>query len=444
MNCGSVRLRPQNRTLLLLSVLLISTLSVAGVLARNRQSTEPNSPQQRRTGSVYGHRELPQDDNPRYFPSGTFTAEAGGYDFTERWCAWYFRIMKEPSLLDEAKQQNVKVYRFLKLPPYFHPWSVRIAILPDGTGQAVVKSTSGTGGVFPGSLTNVQSIEVPKPRVDRLLHLVDESAFWSMPTIEPLPPALPGKRRAIVKVMGGTPWVLEGTNAGRYHAVERVEPPESPFATLCAFMLEEIGKVDSTPHLIQPPSVPAEVTSILPTGYKVRILARTGLTRLGETLIVYERDEATNPDPHVLFLRSGRVLKDFTNLAEGCYTEGFKEFVVHGRRRAAATAFRCTTDGSFSRFVVFAAKGDSYEMIFRQEALLGALGMWGGPGRLHLFAARTDLDPGESCLYCLHRYTISDFVWKHDHFKRIPGQTPQPPYDPHRLVEHPFFDLDYP
>ena len=209
-------------------------------------------------------------------------------------------------------------------------------------------------------------------------------------------------------------------------------------------MLEEMGKVDSTPHLIQLSSVPAEITSILPSGHKVRILARTSLTELGETLLVYEKDEGPNPDPHVVFLRSGRTLKDFSDLAEGCYTAGFKEFPLDRSHRTAALVFRCTADSSVSRFVLFAMKRESYEVIFRQEAPLGALGIWGNPGRPHLFSARTDLDLGESCVYCLHRYAIKDFAWKHDHFKQITEQTPQHAYDPNRLVEHLFFDLDYP
>lgn len=75
---------------------------------------------------------------------------------------------------------------------------------------------------------------------------------------------------------------------------------------------------------------------------------------------------------------------------------------------------------------------------------MGALAIWGNPRRLHIFSARTDLDLGESCVYCLHRYTIKDFKWKHDRFEQVTEETPQSDYDPNRLVEHPFFDLDYP
>jgi len=268
-----------------------------------------------------------------------------------------------------------------------------------------------------------------------------------MPTIPPLPPVQPGKgkgRRTAIFVQGGTPWILEGAESGKYHVVERIEPSQGPFATLCAFMLEEMGKVDSTPQFLQPPIIPGDIAAVIPANYKVRVLVGTTLTGLGETLLVYEKDDTLNPDPHVVFLRSGRVLKEFSGLANGCFTAGFKEFRLDHKRRTAAVAFRCNGDGSVSSFVLFEANGKSYEVIFQQQAPLGAFDIYGDPRRLHVFSARTDLDIGESCVYCLHRYTIKGFAWKHHRFEQFTEETPQSAYDPNRLVEHPFFDLDYP
>jgi len=410
--------------------------------AQTKTSTPP--PRQTALGPFYPANGLPPDENPRYFPDGTFNGKPGVYDFTERFDAWYLRGIEEPSLPDETKQRNVKVYRFLKLPPFFHPWCVRISILPDGTGQAIVKTTNGAGGFSPGRLTTVQTLDVPRPVVERFLHLLDRSAFWSMPTVPPLPPAPTRRQRAQARVMGGTPWLLEGAEPGRYHAVERVSPSQGPFATLCGFMLGEMGKADIIPHLLHPPSVPAEVAAVLPPGYKVRVLAQTTLAKAGEWLLVYEKDEAPNPDPHVAFMRSGRLLQVFSDLAEGCYTAGFKNLRLGRRRHVPTVAFRCAEDGSVSRFVLFAAKGDSYEVILQQEPRLGALDIYGDPRRLHVFSARTDLDRGESCVYCLHRYTIKEFAWRRGQFKQTAEQTPQPAGDPNWIVEHPFFDLDFP
>ena len=184
----------------MVALLFSLLLTPHGIPAQNEQSSPV--PIQTRLGPVYPPTRLPADEDPRYFLDGTFnefTGRPAAYDFTERFCAWYLRSMKEPSLLGEPKQENVKVYRFLKLPPYFHPWSVRITILPDGSGQAVVKSTSGTGGFSPGHLTTVQTVEVPGPTVEHFLGLVDRSGFWSMPATPPLPAAQPGRRKEILK-----------------------------------------------------------------------------------------------------------------------------------------------------------------------------------------------------------------------------------------------------
>jgi hypothetical protein len=388
---------------------------------------------------------LPPDEAPRYFPDGTFNGRPGVYDWAERFYAWYFRSMKEPSLLDETKKPNIKVYRFLKLPPYFHPVSIRITILPDGTGQAVAKITDGTGGMSPGYLTSTQTVEVPKPIVERFLHLLDDSAFWSMPTHPPLPPGDGRRARALLQVMGGTPWILEGAESGRYNVVERDSPSQGPFATLCAFMLEEMGKVDSIPRQIHPPFVPAEVAAVVPSGYKARAFTAPAPTTIGGMLLVYEKDEAPDADPHIVVVHSGRVIESLTGPMEGCYTSGFIEFPLDRSRRAVGVAFRCGGDGSVSRFALFTASGESYQEIFRQDAALGALCIWGdprhSPRQFTLYSARTDLDIGESCLYCRHRYTARTFAWKGDHFREVGKGTPQNAIDASQFVENPIMDF---
>jgi hypothetical protein len=429
--------RPQGRNsqffLLLILIVAVSPI-LSRAWAQNEQQAPTPPPRQTRMGPVYPTHAIPPDENPRYFPDGTFNGRPGIYDGGERFCAWYFRTMNEPSLLDESKQQNIRVYRFLKLPPFFHPWSVRITILLDGTGQAVAKTTDGTGGFSPGYHTKTQTVEVPKPIVDRFLHLLDNLAFWSMPT----------ELSSHFAVMGGTPWMLEGAESGRYHVVERVSPSHGPFAMLCAFMLEEMGKVDSIPHRIRPTDVPPEVAAAVPYGYKARAFTPTVPTKLGGTLLVYEKDEAPNADPHIVVMRSGQIIENLSGSMEGCYTSGFKEFPLDRSRQAVGVAFRCGGDGTISRFVLFTASGESYQEIFRQDAALGALQIWGNPGRFDLFSARSDLDRGESCLYCLHRYTIRTFVWKGDHFHQAAKETPQYDNDPNVLAENPFIDFAHP
>ena len=409
-------------------------LIVSGAPAQNEQPAPTPPPRQTRMGPVYPMNALPPDEAPRYFPDGAFNGRPGIYDLMERFCAWYFRTMKEPSLLDESKQQDIRVYRFLKLPPYFHPVSIRITILPDGTGQAVAKNTDGTGGMSPGYHTTTQTVEVPKPIVERFLHLLDDSKFWSMPTN-------PYSRFA---VMGGTPWILEGAEAGRYHIVERDSPSRGPFAMLCTFMLEEMGKVDSTPHRIRPTNVPPDVAAVVPSGYKARAFTPAAPTKLAGTLLVYEKNEAPTADPHIVVLRFGKVIEDLSGPLEGCYTSGFIEFPLDRNRRAVGVAFRCGGDGIIARFVLFTASGETYQEIFRQDATLGALQIWGNAGRFDLFSARSDLDRGESCLYCLHRYTIRTFDWKGDHFHQTAKETPQYDNDPNVLAENPFIDIAHP
>lgn len=214
---------------------------------------------------------------------------------------------------------------------------------------------------------------------------------------------------------------------------------------LCAFMLENMTKVDSTPHLIQPRVVPPEVAAVVPSGYKTRAFTATTPTTIGGMLLVYEKDVAPDADPHIVVVRSGQLIESLSGPMEGCYTSAFDEFPLDRSHRAVAVAFRCGSDGSVSRFVIFTTSGESYQEIFRQDATLGALMIWGGPRhsprRFTLFSARTDLDIGESCLYCRHRYTTKTFAWKSDHFRQVGKETQLYAIDASQYVENPITDF---
>jgi len=202
--------------------------------------------------------------SPEYFPPGIFDfpRDAGNYRAT--WYSCILAALKEPSLFDLRSNEANEVYRFLWLPSFRHPISVRLIIKLDGSGSVVAKSVDQDGGLLAikkkrreqdtsrpsGTLTLDTVKEISEAQVTSVLKELQDSRFWSMstgelgttaeesqasgtkPTTVPLPP------------VDGARWIVEGVRNGEYHVVDRWSPQDKAFRQLCMSFLM-LGKVET-------------------------------------------------------------------------------------------------------------------------------------------------------------------------------------------------------
>lgn len=148
-----------------------------------------------------------------FFPVGVF-GEPPQFDTgTSKWYSSQLRALQEPSLWELSKTKNSQSYRFLWLRTWDHPVSLRVDINDNGTGRLVTKVTTGAGGGYdPGKLTLDHTRELTKEQVADLQLQLKTTEFWALSTTE-----ISGGR-------DGARWIIEGTNQGKYHIVDRWSP----------------------------------------------------------------------------------------------------------------------------------------------------------------------------------------------------------------------------
>jgi hypothetical protein len=188
----------------------------------------------------------------KYFPSGVFNASPPLDSSTATWYACTLSALAEPSLFEFREDKAVHVYRFLWLPSFHRPISVRLTIRPDGGSSLVAKSVDKHTGLLTadgqdsGKLILDTVAEVDDAQVQDLLKQLQNLDFWSMTTEEQQTAVRgSGDGREILRLppLDGARWVLEGLRNGEYHVVDRWSPRNDAYAKLCKHFLR-VGKVE--------------------------------------------------------------------------------------------------------------------------------------------------------------------------------------------------------
>jgi hypothetical protein len=147
----------------------------------------------------------------------------------ESWYSKYLAAMNEDSLRALSRRHpNATIYRLLWLPTFHHPVSVRIERAGEGA-RLYGKVLDGKGGYDPGQLAIDRSLTLDAQRWNRLEQLLDESAYWELPT-----------RLADDGGCDGDQLIVEGVRAGKYHVVDRWDP-DPIYKELCHYMLGLTG-----------------------------------------------------------------------------------------------------------------------------------------------------------------------------------------------------------
>jgi hypothetical protein len=148
--------------------------------------------------------------------------------YKERWYASFLAAMREPSLVETARNDDSTQYRFLMV-LNGRALSFRLELLVDGTGELTVKRA-----ILQPDKSNSVLVNGPVPvsagKVREFLTLLQKANFWELETEE----ASDNTRYG----MDGTQWVLEGVRNREYHVVDRWSPKDTDFTRVCFFLLK--------------------------------------------------------------------------------------------------------------------------------------------------------------------------------------------------------------
>jgi hypothetical protein len=193
----------------------------------------------------------------QYFPAGAF--DTSTHSSSDRWYARTLNALEEPPLFALRNNRSLQVYRFLWLPSFDRPISVRLTINSDGSGSIVARSVdchtglltkvpSDTAKLILDTSSDDTASDVDKAHVQDVLGQLQGLAFWEMATEEgqAAPQAsvtTPHSTTLRAIEVDGSRWIIEGIRDGEYHVVDRWSPKENPYSQFCKYLLR-LGKVE--------------------------------------------------------------------------------------------------------------------------------------------------------------------------------------------------------
>jgi hypothetical protein len=170
----------------------------------------------------------PQESTRQYFPPGVFGQNVQLSAYKERWYASFLAAMREPSLVETARNDDSTQYRFLMV-LNGRALSFRLELLVDGTGELTMKRAI-LHPDKPNSVLVNGPVTVSAEKVREFLTLLQKAKFWELETEEASDKTRYG--------MDGTQWVLEGVRNREYHVVDRWSPKNTDFTRVCFFLLK--------------------------------------------------------------------------------------------------------------------------------------------------------------------------------------------------------------
>jgi hypothetical protein len=196
-----------------LSFCLVRAVGLAGVIAYGLLASQPASA-----------------DEP-FFPDLVFDENKVHNDCIADWYSKHLKVMREPSLwrLSE-RDRSATVYRFVWLPTFHRPASVRLVQSGEGaTLHAVL--LSGRGGYEPGKIIVSRSAKIVGRPWEDFKRLLDKVKVWKMPT-----------KDSGADGCDGAQLIFEAVKGGKYHIVDLWTPDgDDDYTKLCRQMLAISG-----------------------------------------------------------------------------------------------------------------------------------------------------------------------------------------------------------
>jgi len=171
-----------------------------------------------------------------YFPLKKDKADSGLSESAARWYSKCLQCMKEPQMLEMAKDQKTRMFRLTILPTWGNPIAVRVK--QDGDSYLLsARRLDGDGGYDLGKLVEKNDLRLTEKDSSALNSLLASNNIFMMPTTEDVSGA------------DGDEWVFEGVDGGVYHVINRwnVSTYETkkrglePFLKMCKFLIDRSG-----------------------------------------------------------------------------------------------------------------------------------------------------------------------------------------------------------
>ena len=148
--------------------------------------------------------------------------ESGMALFVIHWYSKQIFALKEPIIYI---QKNNTVYRFTWLRTFHNPIAIRI----EKTNEKYMlfwKLANGAGGYSPRELITDKSKEISKEQWDKFIALIEKANFWTLPTQE-----------KGVNGNDGSQWIIESSENGKYHCVDRWTPSKNSFQKCGSYLI---------------------------------------------------------------------------------------------------------------------------------------------------------------------------------------------------------------
>jgi hypothetical protein len=210
---------------------------------------------------------------------------------------------------------------------------------------------------------------------------------------------------------------------------------------------------DSTPRMIgafgaedragSSAPLAADIRAKLPGVQVIRRVLDTNLAPSGEQTIIYDSDaDDSDPHPKVAFLVGGRVVKLFDEFALVPHGGGFErylsscEFDLAKNHKALAIALTSGFNGAASAFAIIRWQSGHYQVVF--APIVGQGRMVFGPLRLELWNSLWEKPPYD-CVWCLHRYVVTEYLWRNNRYVKAGSKRTTKIYDPEHVQNFPFW-----
>jgi hypothetical protein len=201
--------------------------------------------------SAFAVADEPAKKSPTYFPvskdgerrNGTISA------FESEWYSKHLSAMGEPSL--HPPKDALTAYRFLILPTWGHPISVR-AELAGGSYKLASCRLDGQGGYDPGKVAEKHEVTLSREDTLSLTKLLDKLKMFERPTED--------EHRGL----DGDQWIFEGVAGGKYHILNLWCAGDGvkkrglePFIAVCQFLISH-SKLAERPKNLDHEPLPAK------------------------------------------------------------------------------------------------------------------------------------------------------------------------------------------
>ena len=215
-------------------------------------------------------------------------------------------------------------------------------------------------------------------------------------------------------------------------------------ASDCDISPRIIGAFGAENHAVPPVLLAADIRAQLPDFHEVRRVLNTNLAPSGERIVIYDSDsDASDPHPKVAFLVAGHLVKLFNGSDFAPRGGGFErylsscQFDLARNQKAFAIALSTAFDGTGSAFAIIKWQSGDYRVVFkrmvgqgRMEFGILKLELW---GRSSVLTGRNANNPNSAefeCEWCLHRYVITEYLWRNGEYIKAGSVQTMRAYDP--------------